>query len=70
MTFEGYYVWNPNSNKPRFRHDSFDAAVRESERLARDFPGESFVVLEIKGVSVVEKPSPIFKPSLNDEIPF
>lgn len=31
---------------PTYRHHSADSARNEAERLARQFPGETFVVLE------------------------
>lgn len=40
-----WLVWNPNGKNPSYRH-AFEAnAIREAERLARENPGETFVVL-------------------------
>ena len=41
-----YLVWNPGGGPPTVRHDSEAAAVREAERLAREHPTMTFVVLE------------------------
>lgn len=41
-----WFVWNPGGRNPAFRHRSEESAVDEAERLARNNPGETFVVLE------------------------
>lgn len=41
-----WIVWNPAGRNPTFRHRSESAAVAEAERLARENPGQTFVVLQ------------------------
>lgn len=41
-----WFVWNPNSLNPRFKHDTVESATTEAERLARMHPGQEFIVLE------------------------
>ncbi len=40
-----WFVWNPKGNVPKFLHSSEHAARVEAERLARQAPGETFMVL-------------------------
>lgn len=40
-----WMVWNPSGRPPSFRHSTEEAAVAESERLARENPGRTFIVL-------------------------
>ena len=63
-----YLVWNPEAKFPTVAHTSRESAVRESERLARENPGQHFYVMEPGGVSYVEKPQ-IFR-DFKNEIPF
>lgn len=41
-----WFVWNPNGHAPRYRHPSEASAIKEAERLARENPGRTFIVLE------------------------
>lgn len=41
-----WVVWSPESGPPTLQHDSFDSAAEEAERLARRFPGHTFIVLQ------------------------
>lgn len=41
-----WFVWCPEGNSPRHKHPSEALAISEAERLARENPGRTFVVLE------------------------
>lgn len=41
-----WFVWNPDGRSPVFRHPSCDSALSEAKRLARAFPGQTFIILE------------------------
>lgn len=41
-----WLVWNPDRSMPSHKHTTEYAAVNEAERLARQHPGEMFVVLQ------------------------
>lgn len=40
-----FMVWNPNGYPPKVQHGSRKKADDEASRLAREHPGERFVVL-------------------------
>jgi hypothetical protein len=46
-----YYVFRVGGNIPTVRHETIESAHRESERLARIHPGQSFEILQCIGVS-------------------
>ena len=52
MTF--WIVWNPRGNNPKYKHDSYDAAVKEANRLRRENPSSDFIVL--KNVDEISDP--------------
>lgn len=39
-------VWCPEGRAPTVKHDTFQRAVNEAERLARANPGKQFYVLQ------------------------
>ena len=41
-----WYVFNPRRNKPVYRHQTYESALREAKRLSRLKPGEVFYVLK------------------------
>ena len=41
-----FLIWTKTGWRPRKAHDSFDAAVSEAERLARQHPGKKFIILK------------------------
>ena len=50
MVEEGFWmVWNPQRSAPRMKHFTRDSAINEAKRLARENPGEEFVVLQSVG---------------------
>lgn len=66
-----YLVYSPCGVNPQYRHETFDAAKREAERLAEKCHGKEFFV--VKAMSVSRKLSVITEvlENLNDDgIPF
>ena len=49
-----WYIWNLEGQPPRYRHCSEHDAIAEANRLARDNPGQYFIVLEAKTAFVKE----------------
>ena len=41
-----YLVWNEDGGVPRVKHPTQHSAENEAERLAQQYPGQRFVVLE------------------------
>jgi len=41
-----WFVWNPNGRVPHFEHSTTRNARLEAERLARQNPGQKFLVLQ------------------------
>lgn len=44
-------VWNPDRGAPNKKHKTFEAARRESERLAHKHPGLCYYVMECRGAA-------------------
>lgn len=68
-----WFVWNPAAAVPRFRHPSKAEAQREAERLARQHPGQQFIVLKAVGgaiVPVTNVDQIKFVPAVEDDFPF
>jgi hypothetical protein len=42
ITAPGYFVWSPTRRLPQCRHDTYEQAVAEAQRLAAANPGEGF----------------------------
>lgn len=64
-----WLVWNPSASFPKYQHSTYEAARAEAERLARQFPGTKFFVMEAVGRALVEKPS-IYEEFKPYEVPF
>lgn len=64
-----WMVWNPMRNAPVYQHRTLNNAIAEAERLARENPGQTFIVLESVMAIVVND---IQRTSLrpNQELPF
>lgn len=46
MTDQRFYmVWNPHGRAPTYRHPTYQVAKEEARRLARENPGNRFIVL-------------------------
>lgn len=63
-----WMIYGEGQNAPVARHGSFEAAKRESERLARNNPGIRFFILATVGVT--EKNDVTFRAIDPMEIPF
>ena len=46
-----WLVWNSKGNAPRVQHSSREFAENEAARLARENPGQNFIVLKAVGGS-------------------
>ena len=46
MNNKFWIVWNPEGGPPRFRHDTKKSAEEEADRLAINYPGHTFIVME------------------------
>ena len=49
MTNSFFVVWQPEHGSPTFRHENFDLAIKEAERLSNQNPGMEFHVLRSMG---------------------
>lgn len=49
MTDCFFLVWNSRGRNPQYRHGTEGEAKREARRLARQNPGQTFVVLKAIG---------------------
>jgi hypothetical protein len=65
-----WLVWNPKGRNPLHRHDSYDAALAESKRLAEQHADESFYVLVALSVSQRIQPVTVTELDGDPEIPF
>lgn len=67
-----WMVWNPANNQPRYRHTTEADATTEAERLAREHPGDVFVVLEAVAARKCDNMlrANLRQGEFNDEIPF
>jgi len=52
-----YLVWNMSRGFPTCSHATIETAIKESERLAKLNPGETFHVMASIGAATVEKPA-------------
>lgn len=66
----GFYVLCPRTHYTEHQHPDYEAAKTEAERLAREHPGDKFVIL--KPVAMCKKSDIIWELPLetDDEIPF
>lgn len=67
MKDHGYYVWNPNKDRPKSQHDTVHKAIGEAERLAGEYPDQTFIVLMALGSARTERPGK-FKTSVYDDL--
>lgn len=69
----GYFVWNPEASRPECQHEHAMHAIQEAERLAKNHPGQRFIVLKALGQAVMQQPGK-FQPAedviIDKEIPF
>lgn len=67
-----WLVWNPTGKNPSYRHPSEASAITEAERLARENPGNTFVVLQTVCARRVDYMLRVdMRPGAeNEEIPF
>jgi hypothetical protein len=64
-----YMVLNPATNFTRFRHQDYQSAKAEAMRLARNHPGQDFIVLSAVA-SVVKDDLRVDEVPASDHIPF
>ena len=73
-----FVVWAEGGGSPTVKHDTFERARGEAQRLARQHPGQRFLVL-LPTLAVVKndiietkfgKASPPWARELDEEIPF
>ncbi len=62
-----WMVWCPEGRAPTVKHDSYERAVSEAERLARANPGREFFVLQATDMRCVND---MVRKRLCDGIPF
>lgn len=72
MTFPFFTVWNPTTGYTKYRHDDYDAAKQEAERLAGLHKGMEFYVLGAMARSIKKDidTQEFVKRKLDAEIPF
>lgn len=63
-----YMVLQPQTNYTRYRHNDYQAAKTEAMKLARNNPGQEFIVL--LAICTVAKQDVIVDEVPCDEIPF
>lgn len=63
-----FFVWRPLEGQWKRRHETFEAAQNEAERLAKENTGQKFYVLAALGVALVE-PYPKIFTELNVTMP-
>ena len=56
MQSKFWYVYNPGGYRPQFKHTTEYSATEEARRLARQSPGQEFIVLEAKRILKSEQP--------------
>lgn len=66
-----YMVWNEGNRSPTHKHETYNAAKTEAERLCRVATG-NFYVLQAVSVSrrVDVETESLDRPALDDQIPF
>ena len=63
-----WIVWSPTgATPPKYRHSTRGAAVSEAERLAREKPGQEFIVM---GAESARKVDNMVRVDYSSEIPF
>lgn len=67
----GYFVWNPLSGQPTYRHDDLEMATAEARKLAARNPGQTFLVIASVGAFQMPNPGPTWTPLKPDDgVPF
>ena len=64
-----WMVWSPTDGPPRTFHEWENDATKAAEEMARRFPGQPFLVIQVASISVVEAPA-ITRRLSNDPLPF
>lgn len=54
-----WFIWQKDGHPPRFVHPTEERANREAQRLARRWPGTSFIVMHAVRKFRVEKPAEV-----------
>lgn len=45
-----WMIWSPSGHPPTHRHQTYESARVEAERLARSVPGSEFFILQAVGM--------------------
>jgi hypothetical protein len=43
----GWFVWQKNGRRPNYKHDTYESAATEAQRLAKEHVGKKFIVLQM-----------------------
>ena len=62
-----WMVWNEARDVPRVKHESYESAKREAQRLARFSPGETFIVLRATDAFTKQD---VQRTTLEERLPF
>jgi hypothetical protein len=62
-----WIVWCPTGANPSYRHDDYESAVKEAERLARKDAGAEFYVM---GAGTMRKVDSMIRIDFSQPMPF
>lgn len=66
-----WLVWTEAGRNPQYRHDSEPSALREAQRLAREHPGQKFVVMQsVASYVAIDLQTENLRPAAESGIPF
>ena len=65
-----FIVWNPQGMNPTVRHETWDRAATEAQRLALANPGQEFFVMQAHRRVTTPRPVEIEDFDVDLEIPF
>ena len=65
-----FMVWNEGNRAPTYKHESFEAARAEAERLCRIASGNFYVLQAVSVSRKVDVETEALNRPLDDQIPF